>query len=181
MGVCKLPWVDVFNPESLKAQNMDIYINPASQEIYADFFNGMLGTEMTWQEIFAKTDRDINLQRVMNVMVFGSETGKHDWIPDRAIGPTDDHLYDREKEYNDQEVVRISGKTPVEIESMKSGEKREILMNHRKGELAKLVRVYYKERGWSVSGIPTDATLKQIGLWKYLDEATRARIFELTC
>jgi len=181
MGVCKLPWVDVFNPESLKAQNMDIYINPASQEIYADFFNGMIGTEMTWQEIFSKTDRDINLQRVMNAMVFGSETGKHDWIPDRAIGPTDDHLYNSEKDYNDKEVVRISGKTPLEIESMKSGEKREILMNHRKGELAKLVRVYYKERGWSASGIPTDATLKQLGLWKYLDEGTRARISELTC
>ncbi len=181
MGVCKLPWVDVFNPESLKAQNMDIYINPASQEIYADFFNGMIGTEMTWQEIFSKTDRDINLQRVMNAMIFGSETGKHDWIPDRAIGPTDDHLYNSEKDYNDQEVVRISGKTPLEIESMKSGEKREILMNHRKGELAKLVRVYYKERGWSASGIPTDATLKQLGLWKYLDEATRARISDLTC
>jgi len=180
MGVCKLPWVDVFNPESLKAQNMDIYINPASQEIYADFFNGMIGTEMTWQEIFAKTDRDINLQRVMNVMVFGSETGKHDWIPDRAIGPTDDHLYDREKEYNDQEVARISGKTPAEIESMMSGEKREILMNHRKGELAKLVRVYYEERGWNASGIPTVAVLEQIGLWKYLNEATRVRISELT-
>jgi aldehyde:ferredoxin oxidoreductase len=181
MGVCKLPWVDVFNPESLKAQNMDIYINPASQELYADFYNGMLGTEMTWQEIFAQTDRDINLQRVMNSMVFGRETGKRDCIPDRAVGPTDDRLYESEKKFNDQELARISGKTPAEIETMKSGEKREILMNHRKEELAKLVRVYYEERGWNASGIPTDDTLKQIGLWKYLNEATRARISELTC
>ncbi len=78
MGVCKLPWVDVFNPESAKTQNPDMHINPASQEIYADFFNGMLGTDMTWQEIFEKTDRDINLQRVMNAMLYGRETGTHD-------------------------------------------------------------------------------------------------------
>ena len=175
MGVCKLPWVDVFNPESLKAQNMDIYINPASQELYADFYNGMLGTEMTWQEIFAGTDRDINLQRVMNAMVFGRETVNRDWIPDRAIGPTDDRLYESEKEYHDQELVRITGKTPAEIEAMESGEKREILMNHRKGELARLVRVYYEERGWNASGIPTVATLQQIGLWQYLNEATQAK------
>lgn len=181
MGVCKLPWVDVFNPDSLKAQNMDIYINPASQEIYADFYNGMLGTEMTWQEIFAQTDRDINLQRVMNAMVFGRETVKKDWIPDRAIGPTDDRLYENEKEYNDQELGRITGKIPAEIETMKSAEKREILMNHRKVELARLVRVYYEERGWNASGIPTVDTLKRIGLWKFLNEATRARISELTC
>jgi aldehyde:ferredoxin oxidoreductase len=181
MGVCKLPWVDVFNPESLKAQNMDVFINPASQELYADFYNGMLGTELTWQEIFAKTDRDINLQRVMNAMVFGRETGDRDWIPDRAIGPTDDLLYEQERDYNDQEVARISGKTPAEIATMKSSEKREILMKHRKGELSKLVGVYYDERGWNPSGIPTVSILEEIGLWKYLDEATRATISELTC
>ena len=55
----------------------DIYINPASQEIYADFYNGMLGTDLTWEEIFAQTDRDINLQRVMNVMRYGDGTGLH--------------------------------------------------------------------------------------------------------
>jgi len=90
MGLCKLPWVDVFNPESAKMKNTDIYINPASQEHYADFYNGMLGTGMTWQEIFEQTDRDINLQRVMNVMVYGTETAGHDRIPDRAVGPTED-------------------------------------------------------------------------------------------
>ena len=62
---------------------------------------------------------------------------------------------------------------------MKSADKREILMNHRKGELAKLIRVYYEERGWNDSGIPTDDTLEKIGLWKFLDEATKAKISEL--
>jgi aldehyde:ferredoxin oxidoreductase len=181
MGVCKLPWVDVFNPESLKAQNMDVFINPASQELYADFYNGMLGSEMTLHEIFARTDRDINLQRVMNAMVFGRGTGERDWVPDRAIGPTDDLLYEREREFNDREVARITGKTPEEVGAMEIADRREILMKHRKGELARLVRVYYDERGWNPSGIPTVPVLEQIGLWKFLDEATRRTISELNC
>ncbi|MEK7374043.1 MAG: aldehyde ferredoxin oxidoreductase C-terminal domain-containing protein, partial [Thermodesulfobacteriota bacterium] len=101
LGLCKLPWVDVFNPESEKVKDTDKFINPASQELYADFYNGMLGTDLTWEQIFAQTDRDINLQRVMNVLVYGGETGKNDWIPERAIGPLDDDLYDAEKYYND--------------------------------------------------------------------------------
>ena len=115
MGVCKLPWVDVFNPESSTRTGADIYINPASQEIYADFYNGVLGTDLQWEEIFAQTDRDINLQRVLNVLHYGRETGCHDWIPDRAIGPTDDPLYEAEAEYNDRDLAGRLGKNPGRI------------------------------------------------------------------
>jgi aldehyde:ferredoxin oxidoreductase len=179
MGLCKLPWVDVFNPDSGKRTNTDIYINPASQEIYADFYNAVLGTEMTWEEIFEQTDRDINLQRVMNVMRYGEETGSHDWIPARAIGPTDDLLYETEQGYNDQEVIRISGKSPAAVQAMPTGQKRELLMNHRKEQLRELVSVYYEERGWNGSGVPTIATLERLGLWGFLEKETQMRIAEL--
>lgn len=180
LGVCKLPWVDVFHPESAKVQGMDMHINPASQELYADFFNGMLGTDMTWQEIFAQTDRDINLQRLMNAMLYGNDTGSYDWIPDRAIGPTDDALYESEKEYNDREVGAILGKTPDDIRAMPTREKRETLMNHRKEELRKLIRIYYEKRGWNEFGIPTVDTLKKLDLWQFLTEESRARISAMT-
>jgi len=176
LGLCKLPWVDVFNPASEKMKDTDIYINPATQEIYADFYNAMLGTDMTWQEIFARTDRDINLQRVMNVLVYGSGTGSHDWIPDRAIGPTDDELYEAEAKYNDGEVARILGTPVEEVVEMGTARKRELLMNHRKEQLTELIREYYRERGWSASGIPEVSTLKGLGLWKYLNEGAQARI-----
>jgi aldehyde:ferredoxin oxidoreductase len=180
MGVCKLPWVDVFNPESQKAQNTDMHINPASQELYADFFNGMLGKDLTWKQIFEMTDRDINLQRIMNVMVYGEKTGKHDWIPDRAIGSTDDLLYEAEHEYNDQELSRILGKSLAEVQVMATQEKREILMAHRKGELRNLVQVYYSQRGWNTNGIPNIETLKRLGLWGFLTEEAQERIARLT-
>jgi aldehyde:ferredoxin oxidoreductase len=179
MGVCKLPWVDVFNPESAKAGNPDMHINPATQEIYAELFNGVLGTDLTWQQIFEQTDRDINLQRVMNVMVYGSGAGAMDWIPDRAIAATDDLLYENEQEYNNQQVEKILAKTPEEVRLMTTAEKRETLMNFRKGELRELINIYYRKRGWNERGIPSVGTLKQLGLWEFLNEEARERIAEL--
>ena len=179
LGLCKLPWVDVFNPASEKMKDTDKFINPASQEIYADFYNGMLGTDLTWEEIFAQTDRDINLQRVMNVMIYGEGTGKQDRIPERAIGPIDDDLYKAEKEYNDGELRRFLEKSPEEIKDLPTMEKRELLMKHRKEQLRELIQTYYRERGWTPSGIPTPATLKQIGLWDFLTEEARGKIAAL--
>ncbi|PKN50874.1 MAG: hypothetical protein CVU55_14835 [Deltaproteobacteria bacterium HGW-Deltaproteobacteria-13] len=179
LGLCKLPWVDVFNPESGLRKDTDIYINPASQEIYADFYNGMLGTNMVWEKIFEQTDRDINLQRVMNVMAYGKETGEHDWIPDRAIGPTEDVLYELERKYHDQQLSVILDKTISEIKQMKTTDKREILMSHRKKELRKLISVYYHERGWTGQGIPKVETLQHIGLWNFLSEEAKAVIAQM--
>jgi len=176
LGLCKLPWVDVFNPDSGKRKDTDIYINPASQEIYADFYNGMLGTTLTWEQIFEQTDRDINLQRLMNILAFGATTFEHDWIPDRAIGPTEDSLYDAEKDYNDGELGKILNKPLADIAPMATAEKRECLMKHRKEELSKLIAVYYAERGWSDKGIPKIETIKKIGLWDFLTAETKTKI-----
>jgi aldehyde:ferredoxin oxidoreductase len=180
MGVCKLPWVDVFNPESSLRTGVDIYINPASQEIYADFYNGVLGTDLQWEEIFAQTDRDINLQRVLNVLCYKQETGCHDWIPDRAIGPTDDALYEQEAEYNNQDLARRLDKTPEELCGMPTAQKRELLMSQRKDQLRRLIHAYYKERGWNVFGVPMPETLKQLGLWEFLNGEAKALLVSLT-
>jgi aldehyde:ferredoxin oxidoreductase len=180
MGVCKLPWVDVFNPESAARTGTDIYINPASQEIYADFYNGMLGTDLKWEDIFAQTDRDINLQRVLNVLHYREATGCHDWIPDRAIGPTDDVLYQAEAEYNDRDLAERLGKSVQEVCGMPTDEKRMMLMRLRKEQLRRLIGVYYQERGWNPSGIPMPETLKDLGLWEFLGGEARSIIQELT-
>jgi aldehyde:ferredoxin oxidoreductase len=177
MGVCKLPWVDVFNPESAGRTGTDIYINPASQEIYAEFYNGLLGTNLQWEEIFAQTDRDINLQRVLNVLHYGRATGRNDWIPDRAIGPTDDALYEAEAEFSDKDLAARLGKP---VDGMDTGRKRELLMKLRKDELRHLIDAYYEERGWNESGIPMPGTLKELGLWDFLDDEARSILCNLT-
>jgi aldehyde:ferredoxin oxidoreductase len=179
LGLCKLPWVDVFNPESEKVKDTDKFINPASQEIYAEFYNGMLGTNLTWEKIYEQTDRDINLQRVMNATIFGKDTGEKDWVPDRAIGPTDDDLYDAEREYHDSEISKISGRPLDDIQKMDTKQKRELLMNFRKEQLRKLIQTYYRERGWNAMGVPQVETLKHIGLWELLTQETQMKIIEL--
>ena len=63
---------------------------------------------------------------------------------------------------------------------MQPAEKREILMKHKKEQLAELIRTYYEERGWNSAGLPTLATLKRIGLWDFLREETRSRISEIS-
>jgi aldehyde:ferredoxin oxidoreductase len=115
----------------------------------------------------------------MNIIVYDKATGEHDWIPDRAIGPTDDSLYEKENDYNDQQLSTILSKTLAEISKIKTAEKREILMKHRKEELRKLIGVYYAERGWSNNGIPKVETLKQIGLWNFLSDEARTKVTAL--
>jgi aldehyde:ferredoxin oxidoreductase len=180
MGVCKLPWVDVFNPESNERKNTDIYINPATQEIYADFYNGVLGTHLQWEEIFAQTDRDINLQRVLNALHYGADTIYYDWVPDRAIGPTDDALYEDEAEYNDRDLAGHLGRTMDVLQDLTIEEKRRMLMDRRKDQLRRLISVYYQERGWSLSGIPLPKTLQKLGLWEFLNEEAKDIITQLT-
>jgi aldehyde:ferredoxin oxidoreductase len=140
----------------------------------------MLGTNLAWEEIFAQTDRDINLQRVLNVLHYEQETQLHDWIPDRAIGPTDDLLYESEREYNDKDLAQRLGKTPEELASMPTSQKRELLMANRKEQLHCLIDAYYQERGWNSHGIPLPLTLKQLGLWEFLDDEARSTISRLT-
>jgi aldehyde:ferredoxin oxidoreductase len=176
LGLCKLPWVDVFNPDSENREGTDIFINPASQEIYAEFYNGMFGTDMSWQKIFEQTDRDINLQRIMNILVYGETTCEHDWIPDRAIGPIDGELYENERDFNDQLLCDILEKPIDEVSTMQPEDKQKALIDYRKKQLRELIQSYYKERGWSETGIPTVDTLKNLGVWTYLTEEARVKI-----
>jgi len=62
---------------------------------------------------------------------------------------------------------------------MVTGEKRERLMNCRTEELRELIQVYYRTRGWSPSGIPTPATLVEVGLWDFLTPESQGRITAL--
>jgi aldehyde:ferredoxin oxidoreductase len=113
-------------------------------------------------------------------MVYGTETALHDRIPDRAVGPTEDLLYDAEQEENDRELAGFLGKPLADVQGMTPAEKRELLMNRRKEQLMELVRTYYRVRGWTAFGVPTPETLKRIGLWEFLNTEARARILEMT-
>jgi len=115
----------------------------------------------------------------MNMMAFGEKTGEQDRIPDRAIGPTEDALYEKEKDYNDGQVSSILNKSLNEIRKLPIFEKRKILMEHRRKELKKLIGVYYAQRGWTERGIPTVETIRRIGLWDFLEEEAKKTIIRM--
>ncbi len=60
----------------------------------------------------------------MNVLSFGASTGERDWIPDRAIGPTEEALYKREADYHDRELSSVLKKPLGEVQMMDAAEKR---------------------------------------------------------
>ena len=53
-------------------------------------------------------------------------------------------------------------------------------MERRKEQLRLLINVYYQERGWNSYGIPMPETLKQLGLWEFLNEEARSVLASLT-
>jgi aldehyde:ferredoxin oxidoreductase len=67
-----------------------------------------------------------------------------------------------------------------QIANMETAEKRCALLKHRKGDLIKLIRLYYQKRGWTNQGVPEIQTLRRIGLWDYLNEEARAEIARLS-
>jgi aldehyde:ferredoxin oxidoreductase len=52
-------------------------------------------------------------------------------------------------------------------------------MNFRKEQLQKLIQTYYRERGWNTNGVPKVDTLKQVGLWEFLNKETQTKITEM--
>ena len=116
---------------------------------------------------------------VKGIFVVGDGTGKSRGIVGEGIYGIIAAQGIAEKDYHDQQLSIILNKPLAEIKKMKTAEKREILMKYRKEELKKLISVYYAERGWSSAGIPKVDTLKQIGLWNFLNEETKTRITKM--
>jgi len=55
-----------------------------------------------------------------------------------------------------------------------------MLMERRKEQLRLLIDAYYQERGWNSSGIPMPDTLKQLGLWGFLNDEAKSVLTSLT-
>ena len=66
------------------------------------------------------------------------------------------------------------------LSGMTTTQKRELLMEHRKEQLRRLIDAYYQERGWNSCGIPMPETLKQLGLWEFLNDDARSVLTSLT-
>jgi aldehyde:ferredoxin oxidoreductase len=170
-GLCKLPWIDVRNPEAkntpFPAKNMP------TVDYYLELVNSTLGANKTLDDILLESERCYTLHKLINLRQ-GFGTREHDAIPLRAMCPVYLNEYLSRKEFYEERLKEIG----ADIEGKSDEERLAILQENRRSLYEKLTDVVYEEKGYDRNGIPTDATLRRLGLDKpdYFDIVERARV-----
>ncbi len=157
-GLCKLPWIDVRNPEA--ASTDEPSRNLPTLAYYVDYFNATTGSSKTLKDILDDSERLYILQKLINLR-HGKGTRASDQIPLRAMGPVYFNEYESRAEYydgwlreqlSDSEVPAIPGK------------KHELLVEKRIEAYQQLCDIVYEEKGFSSDGIPKRETVEKFGL-----------------
>ena len=161
VGLCKLPWIDVRNPEAAKTANPAQ--NLPTLEYYVKYFNSTVGTDKSLQDILDDSERLQLLQKLINLRQ-GRGTRESDQIPARAIGPVFMNEYNDRAEYYEEWLKEQTGNETL---PEKPEECHEILMKLREEAYGKLCDTVYEEKGYNNNAVPLPETLDKFGL---LDE-----------
>ncbi len=157
-GLCKLPWIDVRNPEAkntpMPARNMP------TVDYYIEFVNGTLGTEKTLEDLLLESERSYTLHKLINLRQ-GFGTREHDNIPLRAMAPVFMNEFLSRKEYYEEYLTERAG---LDIAGRSDEEMLKMLHGDRRERYEKLTDAVYSEKGYDANGIPTDETMKRMGL-----------------
>jgi len=157
-GLCKLPWNDIV-PEDNKDQ-------PEPAKVvkhvgwYAEFFSAVTGRKVDSDGLIAMSEVVYNFQRLFNLKM-GFGTREHDTVPYRAMGPVTPEEYESRMDRYDTE---LTDKHKVDITSMTTEQKVQILREKREALYVQLVDAVYLRRGWTENGIPTAETVKRLGI-----------------
>jgi aldehyde:ferredoxin oxidoreductase len=157
-GLCKLPWNDIIpedNKDTAEPAKVMKHV-----EWYAEYFSAVTGRQTTPDGIIRMSEAVYNFQRIFNLkMGFGRR--EHDDIPYRAVGPVHVSEYESRHERYDKQLVE---QHKIDIEDKSTEEKRALLRRFREEKYEQLKDAVYKRRGWTADGIPTVATVKQLGI-----------------
>ena len=160
LGLCKLPWNDVEPADN--AETDEPAKVPKHVQGYCDFVAGMMGREVTPDDLIRMSERVYNFQRIFNLkMGFGQR--EHDRIPYRSMGPVTAEEYESRAERYDKQLAEEVGYDPA---GQSTDAKRAALREWREGRYEKLLDAVYKRRGWNNNGIPTVATARELGIDK---------------
>jgi aldehyde:ferredoxin oxidoreductase len=158
VGLCKLPWIDVRNPRAkdtlFPAKNLP------TVDYYLDLVNGTFGTDKTLDDLLLESERCYMLQKLINLRQ-GFGTREHDTIPLRAMAPVFMHEYRSRKEYYDAYLQEVAC---YRLDGSPDEKRLDLLHMHRRAQYEKLTDVVYKEKGYDPNGIPTDASLRRLGM-----------------
>ena len=157
-GLCKLPWIDVRNPEA--ASTDEPAKNIPTLTYYLDYLNATTGSSKSLQDILDDSERLYILQKLINLR-HGKGTRISDQIPLRAMGPVYFNEYESRAEYYDGWLREQLGDNEVPF----TPEKKHVLLVEKRIEAyQKLCDVVYEEKGFSPDGIPERKTVEKFGL-----------------
>jgi aldehyde:ferredoxin oxidoreductase len=157
-GLCKLPWIDVRNPEA--ASTAEPAKNLPTLAYYVNYLNATTGSNKKLQDILDDSERLYILQKLINLRQ-GKGTRASDQIPLRAMGPAYLNEYEFRAEYYDEWLQKQlgDGSIPASIE-----ERHKLLLEKRMQAYQKLCDIVYAEKGFTSEGIPKRETVSKFGL-----------------
>jgi aldehyde:ferredoxin oxidoreductase len=157
-GLCKLPWIDVRNPEA--AATSEPSKNLPTLGYYVDYLNGTTGSRKTLQDILDDSERLQVLQKLINLR-HGQGTRASDQIPVRAMAPAFLNEYQSRAEYYDGWLkTRLDGAAlPASIEARHA-----LLVQKRQEDYSRLCDIVYEKKGYTRDGVPTRQTVERAGL-----------------
>jgi len=157
-GLCKLPWIDVRNPEAAKtsepAKNLPTLAH------YVKYLNATTGSNKVLQDILDDSERLYILQKLINLRQ-GKGTRASDQIPQRAMGPAYFNEYQSRAEYYDEWLTKQLGvdKIPTSPE-----QRHKLLMEKRMQAYQQLCDIVYQEKGFTSDAIPKREVVEKFGL-----------------
>jgi aldehyde:ferredoxin oxidoreductase len=164
-GLCKLPWIDVRNPEA--AATPEPSKNVPSLNYYVSYLNGTTGNHKTLQDILDDSERLQLLQKLINLRQ-GKGTRASDQIPLRAMAPVYSNEYQSRAEYYEQWLKDNAENTPL---PGSDEQKHKLLIEKRLEQYKQLCDVVYEKKGYTSNGIPKRETVKKFALFDRQAEA----------
>jgi len=160
-GLCKLPWIDVRNPEA--AQTPEPAKNVPTLNYYVDYLNGTTGSHKSLQDVLDDSERLQLLQKLINLRQ-GKGTRTSDRIPLRAMGPVYLNEYLARDEYYDTWLKENSVQSQL---PEKNEQKLNLMIEKRVQAYQQLCDIVYEKKGYTSDAVPKRETVKRFDL---LDE-----------
>jgi aldehyde:ferredoxin oxidoreductase len=157
-GLCKLPWIDVRNPEA--ANTAEPAKNIPTLEYYVSYLNATTGSQKTLDDVLNDSERLYILQKLINLRQ-GKGTRDSDQIPIRAMGPVYFNEYQSRADYYHEWLREQLGDKEL---PEKPEQKHKLLIEKRLEAYQKLCDIVYEKKGFTSQGIPKRETVEKAGL-----------------
>jgi aldehyde:ferredoxin oxidoreductase len=157
-GLCKLPWIDVRNPEA--ASTPEPSKNTPTLDYYVAYLNATTGSHKTLQDVLNDSERLYILQKLINLR-HGKGTRASDQIPQRAIGPAYFNEYEARAEYYDEWLQQQLSDTKLPATPQA---RHKLLMEKRIETYQHLCDMVYEKKGFTSDAIPKRETVEKFGL-----------------